>query len=143
MSASSILDDIDHWISMLNDPSVRGQATHRLAALGQAAVARLGSAAAGSWTNRYGASCANDLQIRGGAVIALRMLGPAAAEAVPVLAELLAHPSPSLRREAALALGAVGPVAASARPALETLAHDGDPEVRTEAHAALARIGPR
>jgi HEAT repeat protein len=135
--------EINRLIAGLNEPSMRAKATHQLAAFGVEAVPRLIAAAEGTWTNRWGVACTHDGQIRRGAILALRFLGPAAAEAVPTLTGLLSHPDPVLRGEAALALGDIGPAAHSAIPALEALARGPDLSVGIEAREALRRLAVR
>jgi len=133
--------EIDAWIAKLNEPSMRAEATHRLASLGVQTVPSLVAAAMGTWTNRFGVPCSNDLQIRRGALIALRHLGGAAASAIPTLIELTkVHSDSVLRCEAADALAAMGSAARTATAALEELANDHDQEVRLSARRALDAI---
>lgn len=133
--------EIDAWIARLNEPSMRAEATYRLASIGVQAVPSLVAAARGIWTNRLGVPCSNDLQIRRGALIALRHLGGAAASAIPTLIELTkVHFDSVLRCEAADALAAMGSAAQTATAALEELANDYDHEVRLSARRALDAI---
>jgi TIR domain/HEAT repeats len=72
----------------------------------------------------------------------LQDCGPAAASAVPALAEALKDHDPGIRRSAADALGGIGPAAASAVPALAEALKDQHASVRQSAANALGGIGP-
>jgi HEAT repeat protein len=76
---------------------------------------------------------------------ALRYVGPAAAEAVPTLVEILKsppHPEINNRLGAMYALGEMGPAAAPAVPRLsEMLSPEASPEERSAAAQTLGRIG--
>ncbi len=71
----------------------------------------------------------------------LAMLGPGAAEALPVLVPVLQDEQALHRYLAVETLGAIGPQAAAAVPALTKLLTDDDQVVRESAAEALASIG--
>jgi len=70
----------------------------------------------------------------------LAAIGPAAAEAVPALAQALADEEPEVRRAAVRALGAIGPAAWTTVPALRELEQDDDEVLRDLAAAAVWKI---
>jgi HEAT repeat protein len=83
------------------------------------------------------------------AIDAAALLGPAGADAVPELIELLRDRSTVTRNEkqqvrerAALALSHLGEAAKPAVPAIAGLLDDGEPGVRYTAIESLARLGP-
>lgn len=78
------------------------------------------------------------------ALIACKILGDDAVNALPVITKLLSEsPDYVVRRNAALALGGIGPSAAPAVPQLiAVLQNDPEPWVRQEAARALGKIGP-
>jgi HEAT repeat protein len=65
-----------------------------------------------------------------------------AAEAVPALRRLLAHPDPMIRRNAARSLGRIGPPSLPAVPDLVALLSDPDEAVRSHAADAVGDLGP-
>jgi hypothetical protein len=79
-------------------------------------------------------------RVRRAAVMGLRQAWPRAAEAVPILVELLKDRQIDIHVEAANALAEIGPAAAQAVPALERLRYDPEPQVSEAAAAALTRI---
>jgi HEAT repeat protein len=81
--------------------------------------------------------------VRGGAALALGMMGPDAKPAVPGLAGLLKDREMLVRNVAASALGDIGPGAKEALPALQAALTDESATVRVEAGAALWKIGRR
>jgi HEAT repeat protein len=83
-------------------------------------------------------------RMRGISTFELGKLGPEAAGAVPLLAELYARDrNLDVRWSAAWGLGKMGRAAADAVPALvRGLVHDADPDVRAQTAWALGRIGP-
>ncbi len=76
-----------------------------------------------------------------GAARALGQIGPAAAGAVPALIETLRRPESHVRQQTAEALGRIGPAARTAVPALLEAMRDKRPEVRWRVAAAIGRIG--
>jgi HEAT repeat protein len=83
-----------------------------------------------------------DPKAREAAPRALGRIGPAAAPAVPALADALTDPDQAVRLSAASALGWIGPAAAPAVPALIEVLADPDQRVRGIASGALGLIGP-
>jgi WD40 repeat protein len=79
-----------------------------------------------------------DFNVRGGAVFALRLIGPAA---IPALVKALKDEDARVRAGAAQALGQFARVAEAVVPALEEALKDADARVRGEAAGALGRIG--
>jgi HEAT repeat protein len=79
---------------------------------------------------------------RGISTFEIGKLGPDAASAVPLLAQLLVTDhNLDVRWSAAWAFGKLGPSAVTAMPALARgIAHDRDPDVRAQAAWALGRI---
>ncbi len=75
--------------------------------------------------------------VRGGAALALGLIGPAARPAVSALAGRLDDPSPVVRFAAAQALGRVGGQARTALPALRKALGDKDSAVKVESAHAL------
>jgi TolB-like protein/tetratricopeptide (TPR) repeat protein len=65
-----------------------------------------------------------DLAERRHAVQSLRRLGPAAADAIPALIEMLGDENNWIRKDAAIALGKIGPAAEAAIPALTAIQND-------------------
>ena len=143
-----LLTGIDALIAKLSAPGARVVATEELARMGAPAMPYLVDAARGTWKNAWGASCEKDDQIRVGAVIALRKMGAAASSALPVLVELVSHPSALLRQELVLAFvamkagGREAEVVEACTAALVQLQRDPDPEVRFEADCALHGRSP-
>jgi vesicle coat complex subunit len=84
----------------------------------------------------------HDADVRRSAADALSNIGPAAADAVPALAEALKDQDTGVRRSAADALSNIGPAAADAVPALAEALKDQDTGVRRSAAYALSNIGP-
>jgi HEAT repeat protein len=83
-----------------------------------------------------------DANVRTGAAMAMRELGPVAWPAVPVLIEALSDPFVGVRKGAAGALGGIGPAAEDAVPALTQALMDPHRFVRSWAAMALFEIGP-
>ena len=83
-----------------------------------------------------------DVEVRTGAVMAMRELGPVAWPAVPALIEALSDPFVGVRKGAAGALGGIGPAAEAAVPALTRALTDPHRFVRSWAAMALFEIGP-
>jgi HEAT repeat protein len=77
--------------------------------------------------------------IRLRATIALGLLGPGAAEAIPVLIKCLSDRSPQVQFAVATTLGRIGP---DAVPALVGALKDKDWEVKCNAAKAIGEIGP-
>jgi HEAT repeat protein len=75
------------------------------------------------------------------AILVLSELGPAAEQAVPVLAEALSHEDPEVRHEAAQALRAIGPKAAPAVSELIKSLDDEQIAVQLPCVLALGSIG--
>lgn len=73
----------------------------------------------------------------------LGKIGPAAKEAVPVIAPYLGSDNSQIRYAAAEALGNIGPAAGAAVPALRLALNDKDSLLRLEAAAALKKIEGR
>lgn len=67
-------------------------------------------------------------------------MGPAAADAVPSLVEVLSHDDQALRFEAVTALGLIGESAAVALPEIRKLTSDSDPDVVIAARQAIRLI---
>ncbi len=80
-----------------------------------------------------------DNRVRGHAVHALGMIGPAAKDAIPELIRALEDEEPSLSNQAAFALGRIGPAAGFA---LVKALEKGNPRVGVLAARALAKIPP-
>ncbi len=88
--------------------------------------------------------CARDnvVEVRRNSVDAFGSIGPAAAEAVPVLTEMLASDDDEqVRFDAALALAQLGPSSSDAIPVLADALRDGNRYVRDNSVLALKRIG--
>ena len=113
------------------DPAVRTGALEMMAQLGKPAVTALTEALKHEKTAYW-------------ACLAMNELGPKAAEATPILADVLrTNPRAEVRREAALAIGSIGAAAAPAVPALIEALGDKEPSVATGAAFALGLIGPQ
>jgi HEAT repeat protein len=80
-------------------------------------------------------------QTRQEAVQAVTALGPAAADAVPGLLDLLQDDATTIRLGALAALGQIGPAAKDAVPTLLAALSDTDPQFRGTAVQALGRVG--
>jgi HEAT repeat protein len=78
---------------------------------------------------------------RGGALVALGEVGPAAKKAVPLLIRCLRDPEPFTHLFAAEALGKIGPDAGAAIPALAANLRAPDTDVRLKAAFALIQVG--
>jgi HEAT repeat protein len=94
-----------------------------------------------NWYFQYARADWNDA-VRQAAATVLGRLGPAARDAVPVLAQGLADPDPPFRRAAAQALGQIGAPAADALAALAAALADGNEGVRRATAEALPRVDP-
>jgi len=79
-------------------------------------------------------------RIRVAALLALAKMGPKAAPAVALLAEILKDPAPRFRELAAHALGEIGPAAKSAEGPLKKAANDPEGTVQAAAKRALHKI---
>ena len=84
-----------------------------------------------------------DDSVRGGAAVALMQIGPEAAEAVPVLIQVLADENDFwLSPLAAKALAQIGPETTEVFSALVQALEEGNSSVREAAAVALGQIGP-
>jgi HEAT repeat protein len=124
-------------ISGLNEAGTRHEVTHQLASYGLQAVPSLIDVVLGAWRNEFGATCENDWQRRGGAIIALRLMGPLAASSVVALTTMLSHEHWGIRVEAALALESIGVNTPAIVGALESLVAGDDLHTRGQAAQAL------
>jgi HEAT repeats/PBS lyase HEAT-like repeat len=84
----------------------------------------------------------HDADVRRSAADALSNIGPAAADAVPALAEALKDQDTGVRRSAAYALSNIGPAAAEAVQVLADALKNQNRDVRRIAAKAFQRIGP-
>jgi HEAT repeat protein len=93
------------------------------------------------WYFRHAGADRSDVSRRAAAAV-LGHMGPAAREALPVLAQGLADPDAAFRLASARALGQLGPVAAEALAAVAATLADGSEPVRKAAAEGLPRIDP-
>jgi serine/threonine protein kinase/HEAT repeat protein len=82
-----------------------------------------------------------DVSVREWAAIAVRDVGPPAAEAVPALMAALEDNMSGIRDWAAMALGSIGPAAKEALPALLVALRDTNTFLRAAAAGAIGAIG--
>jgi HEAT repeat protein len=80
--------------------------------------------------------------IRSSAVRAIGYMGPAGADAVPILVKLLKDPDSKVSGWVLFSLGEIGPPAASAVPVLIKLLRDPNRNIRQFSARALGQIGP-
>ena len=80
--------------------------------------------------------------VRQGAAAALGWMGTQAADAVPLLAELVDAPEPATRAAALFALGRMEEAALSELPTMTAALRDDRPEVRRAALRAFRQFGP-
>lgn len=121
-------------LSVASDPAAPGAAA-ALHALGEASTASVEARARLLAT----AKATSDDGLRAQAVRALGAVREPAA--IPYLAELLAHPSPDVRRESVVALGGFGRAAEGTVEALGRAYVGGDPALRSRVATALGSIG--
>jgi HEAT repeat protein len=89
-----------------------------------------------------------DRTVRFDAALSLKEMGPAASNAVPALARVVAHTGTGpetnnlfyLRAAAAVTLGKIGPAATSALPALQAALHEPNAYLRGQTAVAIWRI---
>lgn len=124
----------DALLLALNDGDTAYYASHSLGVLGRAEtnviyelmeVAKRGKKPAVYW-----------------AAVSFVELGAKSKPALPVLIDLISHPTPESDWEAVKAIGMIGPDAASAVPALVKVLEDGGSWARKCAAISLGRIGP-
>jgi hypothetical protein len=128
-------------IDQFLDPSRRGEATHRLAALGTPAVPVIASVLDGSARNQFGISLRSvSAEVARCALVSARHLGQAAAPLEPLLRAELSSEFAWLRTEAAGALAGLESVSEETLVALAALLDSGE-EAAFEGATAIVRLG--
>ena len=121
-------------IQSLGDDSISAEAAQALADVGREAVPPLIAAV----KDRKA-----DAGVREGAMYALALMGPRAADAVTVLTESFQTADPPTRCAIAETLGCIGPSAKTALPALSSALKAPSPSLRLAAAMAIWKIGRR